>query len=107
MQLTVILSSNVHRQAIAKARELGYVALPDDVMNAIADVGIAGEIQKIWGNVEAALLNAYNHGMATARDYVQKAGDQLKDLASSAAGRAETIRQAIMARISRYLKEVI
>lgn len=107
MQIMVIVSSNVHRQAIAKARDFGYVALPDDVMNTITDSSVADDVRKIWTNVESALLHAYNQGMATAREYVQRVGEQFKGLAETAAAKAEAIRQAIMARIGVYLRDVI
>jgi hypothetical protein len=107
MQLTVILSGNVHQRAIAKARDVGYVALPDDVLNAIEDAATAGVVQRIWTNVEQALLNAYNQGMGTAREYVQRVGEQLKSLAETAGAQVEAVRQAITARIGVYLKDVI
>lgn len=107
MQMIIIVDRNVHELAIASALELGTVALPPDVANAFEDESLGAEMRKMWDGVEAALLQAYTNGMSAAREYIRQVSDQIAVLASTAAERANAIRQGIASRLAAYLAKVI
>ena len=103
----VFYDSANYQAALDKALELGAVALPPDVLNTVEDAATASVMAKIWDGVEAALSHAYNQGIGAAREYIQQVHEQLAALATTAAHRADAVRQAIMSRLSVYLKQVI
>jgi hypothetical protein len=104
MNLLIVVSDDVHRTALLKARKVGNeLTLPAGLLNAPLDDDASTWISNIWDVVESAIQRAYREGMAAAQPLIDQASIMLTNLTQ----KAKEVRTVISERLNVYLQSAI
>lgn len=106
--IPLTLTADLHEEALSRASHFGDgKKYSIGVLNTVVDTEEDTWIRRIWDFAEGAIRSAVQSGMDAARPIIEQTGEKIAEMTSALGERATVVKNAVMEKISTYIKSLI
>jgi hypothetical protein len=107
MSITVMISEDVVREALARSKRRSDGVPTSDALNTVPDKEQEIWIQRVWNAAEEAVVTAMRTGMSTAHQWIEKVESLLMQISKEVEQVNEAVGAEVLRRLHATLRDLV